>query len=93
MRFEFAHVRAQSTTGHEVHFALFNAKPNISTDSERQKLLNALTLAAQGAGYRVDASGLVYEEHRQIFTFGDPFVLDYLKKNRIPAMTDWIDVA
>jgi hypothetical protein len=92
MRFEFAHRSAQSTTGHEVNFALFNAKPNISTDSERQKLLNALTYEAQGAGYIIDASGLVYEEHRHIFTFGDPFVVDYCKKNGIPRMTNWIEV-
>ena|ERR1043165_1301063 len=85
MRIEFAHLRAQSTTGHEVNFAIFNAKALNNTDSGRSALLFQLKMAARANDLRVEAGALAYEEYGQIKTWGDPFAVDYLSKRGIPT--------
>jgi len=87
MTIQFAHVRARATSGVEVNFAVFDAKPSVNTSSGRNNLLQQLTRAARGNNLKVEASGLVYSENGQTRSWGDHFVVDYLSKNGIPGMT------
>lgn len=93
MRIEFAHLRAPSTTGRYVDFAVFDAKPNNNTEAGRSALLAQLTLAAVRAlDLKIDAAGLVYEEYGQIKTWGHPFVVDFLRKRGVPRSTHYLDM-
>ncbi|HYY57275.1 MAG TPA: hypothetical protein VE842_08065 [Pyrinomonadaceae bacterium] len=92
MRIEFAHLQERSTTGQLVDFAVFHAKANSNTDSARDAWLAQLILAAQSIGRKVDAAALVYNEHRQIKTWGHPFVLDYLFKRGVPRPNYYVEI-
>jgi hypothetical protein len=92
MRIEFAHLRRRSTTGQDIDFAVFDAKPNNNTPAGRDELLAQLTIAARSMDLNVEVAALMYEENRQIKTWGDPFVLDYLSKEGVPAPTHYLDM-
>lgn len=90
MRIDYAHLQAPSTAG-VVDFAVFNANAVDRTDGGRALLLDRLTVMARQTGKKIDASGLIFEEHGQVRTYGDHFVVDYLSHMGIPAWTHWID--
>jgi hypothetical protein len=92
MRIEFAHLRRRSTTGHDIDFAVFDAKANDNTPEGRDELLAQLTMTAQSMGLIVEAAALMYDENRQIKTWGDPFVLDVLSKEGVPRPTHYVDM-
>lgn len=88
MRIELAHYQERSTTGHLINFAVFDAKLHNSSEAAHAALLSQLTIVAvQTLNLRVDAAGLAYVEEGQIRYWGDPFVLDYLKKRGGEART------
>jgi len=92
MTIEFAHLRERSTTGQNVDFVVFDAKPNNNTPSARNALLFQLTAKARLAGKKVDASALVYEENGQVRVWGDRFAVDYVSKVGVPSPTHTLDI-
>lgn len=93
MRYELAHLRERATNGRLVDFAVFNAKPRNNTSQERDALLRSLIYAARNAGLKVDAAGLVYEEHGQAKIWGDNFTRSFVENNGIPQMNRTLDVS
>jgi hypothetical protein len=89
-RIDFAHLRERSTTGGWIDFAVFDAKPNIS--SERDSLLYRLTVAARENGLRVDKAALAFRENGRNMFYGDRDLVDYLSKMGIPGWTHHLDI-
>ena len=89
-RINFAHLRERSTTGGWVDFAVFDAKPNSS--SENDSLLYQLTMAARQNGLSVDKSALAFRENRRNTFYGDKDLVDYLSKRGIPRWTHHLDI-
>lgn len=89
-RIEFAHLRAPSTTGHMVDFAIFHARANVDTDEARQEWLNQLVFAARSIGRNVEAAALVYKDGSRIKWWGDPFAVDYINKRGIPRSNYYV---
>lgn len=92
MKIKFSHLRERSTMGRYVDFAVFDAKPNSNTPSNRNALLTQLKFAARRNNLKVDAAGLVYEEHGRLQVWGDRFVVDYVSKVGVPPPTHTLDV-
>jgi hypothetical protein len=91
MRIEYAYRQERSTTGQLIDFAVFYAKANNDTDSARKTWLAQLTTIARQVGKKVDVAALVYEEHRQTKWWGDPFVVDFINKNGVPPITNYLE--
>jgi hypothetical protein len=92
MRINFAHLKERSTTGRDVNFAVFDAKPTNNTPEERDQLLLDLILRARAMNLNVEVGALAYVEHGQSKYWGHEFVLDYLVDRGIPRMTHYVMV-
>lgn len=88
-RISFAHLRERSTSGGWIDFAVFDAKPNSS--SERDSVLYELTMAARQNGLCVDKSALAFRENGRNTFYGDKDLVDYLSKRGIPRWTHHLD--
>ena len=80
MRVNLAHINIQG-----VDVAVFDAKPNIDSDSYRQELLTSLTSRARLAGLRVEQSALAY-----VF-YGTPDLVQYLQNSGMPGINRWLE--
>jgi hypothetical protein len=89
-RISFAHLRERSTTGGWIDFAVFDAKPNSS--SERDSVLYQLTMAARQNGLSVHKSALAFRENGRNTFYGDRDLVDYLSKRGIPRWTHHLDI-
>lgn len=89
-RINFAHVRESSTTGGWINIAVFDARPNIS--SERDAVLYQLTMSARLSGYQVDKSALAFNENGRDMFYGDSDLVDYLSKRGVPRWTNYLDI-
>ena len=89
-RINVAYRRDKSTTGGWVNFAVFGAKPNLS--SERDSLPYQLTMAAQRNGLRVDKSALAFRENGRNTFYGDKDLVEYLSIRGVPGWTHHLDV-
>jgi len=89
-RISFAHLRERSTTGGWIDFAVFDAKPTIS--SERDSVLYRLTTAARQNGLKVDKSALVFRENGRNTFYGDKELVAYLSKRGVLRWTHHLDI-
>ena len=92
MRIKLAHLRDRSTSGGDVNFAIFDANASNGTDHGRAQLLAALTTKARQSGLRVEIAALVYQEHGELRTYGEPSVVHYVAARGIPRWTHTIDI-
>jgi hypothetical protein len=89
-RINLAHLRDRSTTGGWIDFAVFDAKPTIS--SERDALLFQLTTAARRSGLKIDKSALAFRENGRNMFYGDRDLTQYLSRSGIPRWTHYVDI-
>jgi hypothetical protein len=85
MVIKFSHLRDRSTNGGWIDFAVFQADANSKTRTARNQLLAQLTMAARAQGLKIDQSALAFEEHGDIYYFGDPSVVKYLSNSGLPS--------
>ena len=86
MRVNLAHINIQG-----VDVAVFDAKPNIDSDSYRQELLTSLTSRARLAGLRVEKSALAYVHLGQLMFYGTPDLVQYLQNSGMPGINRWLE--
>jgi hypothetical protein len=89
-RINFAHLRERSTTGGWIDFAVFDAKPTIS--SERDALLYRLTATARRSGLKIDKSALAFRENGRNVFYGAQDLVQYLSRIGVPGWTHHLDI-
>lgn len=92
MEINVAHIRARSTSGGPIDFAVFDAKSNSGGDAANSQLLAQLTARAEAAGLKVDQSALAYHENGQLRFFGSKHLVDHLARGGLPNWTHTITV-
>lgn len=92
MRINLAHLRDRSTNGGDVNFAVFDANASNGTDHGRAQLLATLTTKARQSGLNVEIAALIYQEHGQLRTYGEPSVVRYLEARGVPRWTHTIEI-
>jgi hypothetical protein len=92
MQINVAHIRARSTSGGPIDFAVFDARSSSGTTSGNNLLLGQLTANARSAGLKVDQSALAYNHNGRIQFFGSKHLVDYLaQKGGVPRWTHKIN--
>ncbi len=89
MKIQFAHIRAQSTSGGYIDFAVFDAKSAAGNDAV---LLSQLTARARASGLKIDQSALAYRQSGRIQFYGSKHLVDHLARSGLPHWTHEIDV-
>lgn len=92
MKINFAHLRERAVNGGWINFAVFDADATTKLNSDRNRLLNQLTIKARASGLRVDQSALAFEENGQIRFYGDPNLVKFLANNFSPYWTHSMNV-
>jgi hypothetical protein len=75
---QLAHLRVQG-----INFAVFDADARSGLDSDRAKLLQQLTVAARGAGLKIDKSALAYSRAGRREYYGTKDLVRYLANNGV----------
>lgn len=88
----FAHIRARSTSGAWINFAVFDADATTRTAAARAAVLDDLTRKARGNRLRVDQSALAFTESGRLNFYGDRNLVDYLSKTGLPNWTHRLTV-
>ena len=92
MQINLAHIRAKSTSGGAIDFAVFDARSSSGTSSDNGLLLEQLTAKARAAGLKVDQSALAYSNNGRIQFYGSKHLVDHLSRQRgVPGWTHKID--
>jgi hypothetical protein len=89
MKIHLAHIRAPSTSGGYIDFAVFDAK---STSGSNATLLAQLTARARVSGLKIDQSALAYSQNGRIQFYGSRHLVDHLARSGLPRWTHEIDV-
>jgi hypothetical protein len=92
MRVNVAHVRAPAANGGFIDFVVFEARSNSGLDNDNSDLLAQLTVAARGAGLKVDQSALAFNEHGQLRFFGTKPLVQHLSKTGLPRWNKYLDI-
>lgn len=92
MQINVAHIRARSTSGGPIDFAVFDARSSSGMNSDNDLLLAQLTAKARAAGLKVDQSALAYNHNGRIQFYGSKHLVDHLSQQRgIPGWTHKIN--
>ena len=89
MKIHLAHIRAPSTSGGQIDFAVFDAK---STSGSNATLLAQLTARARASGLKIDQSALAYSQNGRNQFYGSRHLVDHLARSGLPRWTHEIDV-
>lgn len=92
MQINLAHIKARSTSGGSINYAVFDARSLSGSSSDNEQLLAQLTARARSAGLRVDQSALAYSHNGRVQFFGSRHLVDHLAhQGGVPQWTHKID--
>ncbi len=91
MKINMAHLRERAAAGGYIDFAVFDARSSSGTDSDNNRLLGELTVAARAQGLKVDQSALAFAKNGRIMFYGSPHLVKYLSRGWIPHWTHTLD--
>jgi hypothetical protein len=92
MQINIAHIRARSTSGGAIDYAVFDARSSSGMSSDNELLLAQLTARARSAGLKVDQSALAYNHNGRTQFFGSRHLVDHLaQQGGVPQWTHKID--
>lgn len=87
MNIRFAHLRTQG-----IDFAVFEADARSGLNGDRAGLLQQLTTAARGEGFRIDKSALAYRRGGRLEYYGTNDLVRYLANNGVSRWTHKITI-